>query len=103
MQQRIEDLRAAVEDLTGEVARLRLSFSRRTWAVIALAGVLGAALILAVHTQAENDRRIDAANRRWCPLIGLLTVHPGEPRPTTARGAQIADRAGDLARDFHCA
>ena len=104
-----EDPVQVARDLTVEVARLHRAFDRRTRvitavsvAVLSVAVALVIAVILVTRTAAENSRRIDESNLRWCPLVLLLVPGHGGPPTTTARGQQIADEAAALARSFHC-
>ena len=95
-------LRQDVESLTSEVGRLHRAFSRRSLAIILLVFAFLVALLFAFRVQEENQRQIDKNNARWCPLVSLLTVKPGEAKPTTLRGIQIADQAATLAKEFNC-
>jgi hypothetical protein len=96
----IAALRKDAQGLTDEVTRLRRAVGKRTGALIAMALVLAVAVVLAVHTQAANERRIEQNNARWCPLFTAL--NPAGKPATTERGRVIAERLADLARDFHC-
>lgn len=100
--EQVEELTATVRGLREDVGRLRRAFDRRTLAFIAVAVAVGIAIVVAVRVQAENERRLQQADRRWCPLISVLVPRPGDAPATTPRGRQVAERAADLASKFHC-
>lgn len=95
-------LRMSVEGLEKEVAQLHKAFSRRTLTVIIFGIALLSCIAIVIKVQATNDQRLDENNRRWCPLVSLLTPRPGDAPPATVRGRQISERAAVLAREFHC-
>ena len=100
--EQVQQLRESVDQLTDQVTKLRSEFRRRTVALVVVGAALVAAVGIASRVQAENDRRLEANNARWCPLIAVLTPRPGDAPATTPRGRQISERARVLARDFHC-
>lgn len=93
-------LRGDVEELTGELSKLRRAFGRRTIALALIAVAFCVAGLLAMRAQAENERRIAENNARWCPLFAAL--NPSGQPPTTVRGRQVADGIRTLSREFAC-
>lgn len=96
----VKALREDVEKLTGEVRKLGRAFRSRTVALVVITAAFCLAALLAVHTQAENERRIEENNQRWCPLFTALNP-PGTPA-TTPRGRVVTERLHDLAAAFNC-
>jgi hypothetical protein len=104
--QQLEELRLSVDGLSDDSKHIRAEMRRRTWVLgWLLAGgvvVLACAVLAAYTVSLNNQRDIAANNRKWCPMVGLLILKPGDPRPTTARGLRIVDSAQQLYTQFGC-
>lgn len=106
MNESLNSLRLSVDELATEVHALRAEHRRNTsllWATL-LAGALILLIVaaFAFGVALDNRRAIEANNRRWCPMVGVLLPKPGEPKPDTERGRIVVDSARQLYEDFGC-
>jgi hypothetical protein len=104
--ERIENLTGAVRDLRSEGMALRREMRRRTnvlgWAFAGGGVMLVCCLAAAYTVSLNNQRAIEEANRKWCPMVGLLIPKPGQAPATTERGRELVASAQKLYTSFGC-
>jgi hypothetical protein len=102
----VEALRVAVDRLSDRAAGLEQRLSSQTralwWAIAGPGVVMAAVILVGLAVLLDNHSQIEEANKRWCPLVGLLLPEPGETPPATERGRRIVEEAQVLFRDFGC-
>ena len=95
-----------LDELTDEARRIREELRRRThtlWVAIGVSAVfVSVVLVAGAGIILDNRRAIETNNRRWCPMVSLLLVRPGDPPPDTARGRRIGEQAEILFNQFGC-
>lgn len=103
----VRELVDASEVMKTVVQGLETAMRYRTqafrWAVVAFSAV---ALVLGV-VLLDNRLRIDAFQRKLCPMVTVIIPRPGDavppPGPAGDRGREVIARSTDLAKDFGCA
>lgn len=102
LRRQVEVQTTRIAEQTQELAEQTHEIARRTralWAALIVGGLVLAGLIF---VSLDNHRTIDANNRRWCPMVGLLIPKPGDAPPSTERGREVVVSALQLWQDFDC-
>jgi hypothetical protein len=107
----LDDVVTSVDRLTDEGADIRAELRRRTralWVAITVGAILVLVfLTAAVAVSVNYDKRIEANNLRWCPVVLPLAPRPGDPKPAGSpeqveRALRIRSAFSKLVDDFGC-
>lgn len=104
--EQLERLNRTVDDLSKQAREIRREMHQRTRVFIAFTSIGAILLVVAICAafvvSLNNQRAIEANNRRWCPVLAAFIPKPGESLPTTPRGLQTVENISAIARDFGC-